>query len=220
MAQALDRRDKARVLVVEDHQLVAESLRRALGEERDLEVVGVVDSVRASVRAVIDLRPDVVVMDYLLPDGTGNQATALIKDALPHTEVIMLTGQGTGARLADALEAGCSGFVTKEGPFADLVRTLRAVLAGEVLVPQHLVTGLATPLRPRSPRLGSDLSVRELEVLGMLADGRSTAEMVEQLHLSIHTVRNHVRNILTKLQARSRLEAVAVATRLGIVPNR
>jgi DNA-binding NarL/FixJ family response regulator len=220
MAQALERRDKARVLVVEDHQLVAESLRRALGEERDLEVVGVVESVRASVRAAIDLRPDLVVMDYLLPDGTGNEATALIKNALPRVEVIMLTGQGTGARLADALEAGCSGFVTKEGPFADLVQTARAVLTGDVLVPQHLVTGLTTPPRPDSRRLGSDLSVRELEVLGMLADGRSTTEMVEQLHLSIHTVRNHVRNILAKLQARSRLEAVAVATRLGIVPNR
>jgi DNA-binding NarL/FixJ family response regulator len=210
---------RSRVLVVEDHDLVAESLRRALSEEPDLEVVGIVDSVRSSVRAAVELRPDIVVMDYRLPDGTGSQATALIKAQLPDAEVVMLTGQGTGATLAEALEAGCSGFVTKDGPFVDLVLTLRAVVAGEVRVPQHLVAELANQLRPRNPKLGSDLSARELEVLTLLAAGKSTAEMVELLHLSIHTVRNHIRNILAKLQSRSRLEAVAVATRLNLVPR-
>jgi DNA-binding NarL/FixJ family response regulator len=219
VTQVLDDTAKARVLVVEDHDLVAESLRRALSEEYDLEIVGVVDTVRAAVRAAVELRPDIVVMDYRLPDGTGSEATALIKAELPHTEVVMLTGQATGATLAEALEAGCSGFVTKDGSFVDLVRTLRAVIAGEVRVPQHLVSELATQLRPRSPKLGSDLSARELEVLQLLADGKSTADMVAELHLSIHTVRNHIRNILAKLQARSRLEAVAVATRLGLVPH-
>jgi DNA-binding NarL/FixJ family response regulator len=209
----------SRVLVVEDHELVAESLRRALSEESDLEVVGVVDSVRASVRAAAVLRPDIVVMDYRLPDGTGSEATALIKAELPCAEIVMLTAQGTGATLAEALEAGCSGFVTKDGPFVDLVLTLRAVVAGEVRVPQHLVAELAGQLRPRSPKVGSDLSAREREVLTLLARGRSTAEMVEELHLSIHTVRNHIRNILNKLQAHSRLEAVAVATRLDLVPH-
>jgi DNA-binding NarL/FixJ family response regulator len=219
MPEALEGGAQARILVVEDHDLVAESLRRALSEEDDFEVVGVVDTVRAAVRAAVELRPDIVVMDYRLPDGTGSEATALIKAALSHTEVVMLTGQATGATLAEALEAGCSGFVTKDGSFVDLVHTLQAVIAGEVRVPQYLVSELATELRPRSPKLGSDLSTRELEVLRMLAAGRSTAEMVEELHLSIHTVRNHIRNILAKLQSRSRLEAVAVATRLGLVSH-
>lgn len=219
MSEVLEGATRSRVLVVEDHDLVAESLRRALSEEDDLEVVGVADGVRASVQAAVDLRPDVVVMDYRLPDGTGSEATALIKVELPQTEVVMLTGQATSDTLAEALEAGCSGFVTKDGPFVDLVRTVRAVVAGEVRVPPHLVSELATRLRPRSPKLGGDLSARELEVLTLLAQGRSTADMVEALHLSIHTVRNHIRNILAKLQSRSRLEAVAVATRLGLVPR-
>jgi DNA-binding NarL/FixJ family response regulator len=217
MAEARETGLAARLLVVEDHVLVGESLRRALGAEHDLEVVGLVGTAQEAVQAAVALRPDVVVMEYRLPDGTGSEATALIKAELPHTEVVMLTGQATGATLAEALEAGCSGFVTKDGAFIDLVNTLRAVLAGEVRVPEHLVPELATQLRPRGPRIGADLSTRELEVLVMLADGKSTAEMVEELHLSIHTVRNHIRNILAKLRCRSRLEAVAVATRLGLL---
>jgi DNA-binding NarL/FixJ family response regulator len=224
MTQPLEPQARARLLVVEDHDLVAESLGRALGEEHDLEVVGVVDTVRAALQAAVDLRPDVVVMDYFLPDGTGTEATVLIKSELPRTEIVMLTGMATGACLSDALDAGCSGFVTKDGPFVNLVDTVRAVLAGEVRVPQHLAPDLAAQPgpqpRPRSPRLGSDLTARELEVLGMLADGRSTTEIAGELHLSVHTVRNHIRNVLAKLQARTRLEAVAVATRLGLVSHR
>jgi DNA-binding NarL/FixJ family response regulator len=205
------------VLLVDDHDLVLESIRRALGVEPDLEVVGAVATVGAALDAVSALTPDVVVMDYVLPDGTGAEATTKLLAEHPHLQVVMLTGQSSGATLADALEAGCAGFVAKEGRFDSLVHAIRAAAAGEIHVPQHLVEELAAHLRPRAPTLGADLTDRELEVLRLLGRGRSTDEIVEELMISVHTVRNHIRNILTKLQARSRLEAVTVATRIGLL---
>ena len=215
MPNAGDR--KTRVLVVDDHDLVAQTLQRALAIEPDLNVVGCVGSVDAAVQAANELQPDVVLMDFRLPDGSGADATALIKAACPETEVVMLTGHSSGAVLAQALEAGCSGFVSKEGRFDELVETIRAVVRGEVRVPRALVEDLSMHLRPRAQSLGNDLTVREREVLALLIAGRSTTQMVNELVLSVHTVRNHVRNVLTKLQSNSRLEAVAVATRLGII---
>lgn len=207
-----------RVLLVEDHELVGESIRRALDAEADLEVVGSEATVESGVRAASALRPDIVVMDYRLPDGTGAEATARIKVLVPSAQVVMLTGAATVATLADALQAGCAGFVSKEGRFDELVSTIHAVVAGEVRLPQALVNQLAGHLRPHPSTLGSDLSPRELEVLRLLASGASTNEMVETLMLSVHTVRNHIRNIMAKLQVRSRLQAVALATRLGLLP--
>jgi DNA-binding NarL/FixJ family response regulator len=210
---------QTRVLLVEDHELIAESVRRALNTEPDVDVVGCEGTVEAGVRAATDVRPDVVVMDYRLPDGTGAEAAARIKALLPETQIVMLTGSATAATLADALRAGCSGFVSKESHFDELVSTIRAVVAGELRLPQCLVNDLAAHLRPRASTLGDDLSTRELEVLQLLASGASTPEIVDTLMLSVHTVRNHIRNIMAKLQVSSRLQAVALATRLGIVPT-
>jgi DNA-binding NarL/FixJ family response regulator len=205
------------VLLVDDHDLVLESIRRALSAELDLDVVGTVGTVGAALDAVSALLPDVVVMDYLLPDGTGAAATTKLLAEHPGLRVVMLTGQSSGATLADALEAGCAGFVAKEGRFENLVHAIRATAAGEIYVPQQLVEQLAAHLRPRPPTLGADLTDRELEVLQLLGRGRSTDDIVDELSISVHTVRNHIRNILTKLQARSRLEAVAVATGIGLL---
>jgi DNA-binding NarL/FixJ family response regulator len=197
--------------------LVAETLRRSLAGEPDMVVVGCVGSVAAAVEEARRQHPDVMVMDFRLPDGTGAEATERIRAEHPATEVVMLTGQSSGATLAQALEAGCSGFVAKEGRFDELIETIRAVVRGEVRVPRTLVDDLARHLRPRAASLGSDLTAREKEVLALLAAGHSTSQMVDELFVSVHTVRNHIRNILTKLQANSRLEAVAVATRLNLI---
>jgi DNA-binding NarL/FixJ family response regulator len=207
----------ATVLVVDDHELVAEALARALDIEPDLVVVGRSASVAEAVRAARELHPDVVLMDFQLPDGRGTDATARIKHERPQTEVVMLTGLAEGAVLAAALESGCSGFVTKSGSFRELPSTIRGVLAGEVRIPPSMMHQLAAHLRPRPAAVGIDLTKREVEVLRLLADGKSTNAIVQELFLSVHTVRNHVRSILTKLNAKSRLEAVAVATREGLL---
>jgi DNA-binding NarL/FixJ family response regulator len=210
-------RRSATILVVDDHELVAEALVRALAAEDDMEVVGRAATVAEGIRSARQLRPDVVLMDFRLPDGRGTEATAAIKTERPQTEVVMLTGDADGAVLAAALEAGCSGFVTKGGSFRELPSAIRGVLAGEVRVPQSLMEQLAAYLRPRPAALGADLTKREIEVLRLLAEGKSTSAIVDELVLSVHTVRNHIRNILTKLNAQSRLEAVAIATRQGLL---
>jgi DNA-binding NarL/FixJ family response regulator len=208
---------RARILVVDDHELVAEMLQRALETEPDFVVVGHASTVDGAVQATRELRPDLVLMDFQLPDGRGTDATAFIKRELPETEVVMITGQADGAVLAAALEAGCSGFVTKAGNYRELQSAIRGVLAGQVRVPQKMIDQLAAYLRPRPAAVGADLTKRELEVLRMLGEGKSTGAIVSELYLSVHTVRNHVRNILTKLNAQSRLEAVAIASREGLL---
>jgi len=205
------------MLLVDDHELVAEALRHALDREPDLVVVGHATTVEEGVKAARELHPDVVLMDFQLPDGRGTDATALIKQDRPQTTVVMLTSQAEGAVLAAALEAGCSGFVAKSANFGELAAAIRSVLAGEVRVPSSLLTQLAAFLQPRPAALGADLTPRELQVLKLLAEGKSTVAMMQELVVSIHTVRNHIRNILTKLNAQSRLEAVTVATRQGLI---
>ncbi len=205
------------MLIVDDHELVAEALQRTLSAEPDLEVIGHVLTVAAAIEAARAGQPDVILMDFALPDGHGTEAAAIIKRELPRTEIVMLTGQADSGVLAAALQSGCSGFVTKDGSLRDLASVIRGVLAGEVRVPQKLIAELAAYLRPRPAATGSDLTRRELEILRMLADGMSTTAIMEDLVLSIHTVRNHIRNLLTKLNAQSRLEAVAIATRQGLI---
>lgn len=213
-----DRRDAAiRVAVVDDHELVAEALERAILAHPRIHFVGHAGTAAAGFMLVQAAQPDIVVMDLKLPDGSGVDVTRAIKAAFPAIDVVMLTGFADGATLANALEAGCAGFVSKAGRFDELLATIEAVHEGQVRVPQGLLEGLVTHLRPRSAAVGTDLTVREREVLRLLADGLSTSEMMEHLIVSIHTVRNHIRNLLTKLHASSRLEAVAVATRAGLI---
>jgi DNA-binding NarL/FixJ family response regulator len=208
------------ILIVEDQDMVAEAFRRVIDGEDDFRVVGVVGSVHDAVQSARVLRPRVVVMDYGLPDGTGAEATKQIKAEQPEIEVVMLTGLSSGAVLGEALEAGCSGFLPKEANFGELIAAIRTVVAGRVQVPQDLMIDLVAHLRPHPSVLGSDLTPREAEVLHLLAAGRSTTEIATQLFVSIHTVRNHIANILSKLQANSRLEAVAVAVQHGLVEMR
>jgi DNA-binding NarL/FixJ family response regulator len=204
-------------MIVDDHEMVAQALARTLDAETDLHVVGHELTVGSAIEAARRLRPDLILMDFELPDGQGTAATAAIKLEHPATEVIMLTGYADGTVLAAALESGCSGFVSKEGDLRDLADTIRGVLAGEVRLPQNLMAELAACLRPRPRSIGFDLTPRELEVLALLAAGHSTEVLVRELFLSVHTVRNHVRNIMVKLHAQSRLEAVAIATKQGLL---
>jgi len=205
-----------RVVVVDDHELVAEALERAILAHPRIQLVGRASTAAAGFLLVRAAMPDLVVMDLKLPDASGTDATRAIKAAFPEIDIVMLTGFADGSALASALEAGCAGFVSKGGRFDELLATIEAVHAGQVRVPNELLEGLVSHLRPHSAKVGHDLTAREIEILHMLASGLSTSEMMERLIVSIHTVRNHVRNLLTKLHASSRLEAVAIATRAGL----
>lgn len=205
-----------RVLIVDDHEMVAQGLSEVLDAEEEIDVVGRAGTVRDAQRMAAQLSPDVVVMDYRLPDGDGLMATTAIRDRDPQTAVVMVTASDHDTVVAAAIEAGCSGFVTKDRAAQDVVAAVRAAARGEAGFPAAVLGRLLGRSRT-APRATGALTPRELEVLQLLADGLSTREIAERFVLSISTVRNHVQNILTKLDAHSKLEAVSVAMRQGIV---
>jgi DNA-binding NarL/FixJ family response regulator len=211
--------ERLRVLLVEDHEMVAKGLSAALVDEPDLDVVGWARTAHDGTTRYAQLRPDVVLMDYRLPDAPGTDATREIRSADREACILLLTGADDPGVVAEALDAGCSGFVSKDRGVDELASAIRAVARGAAVFPASLLT---RALRPpgEGGRVGADLTSREREVLDLLAQGRSTEEISEELFLSMHTVRNHVRNILTKLQARTKLEAVVLAARAGLVDLR
>lgn len=206
-----------RVVIVDDHRVVGESLRRALDREPDFEVVGCAATATEGVDLALLLEPDLVVMDYGLPDGTGARAAEAIRTARPGVTVVVLTARPTAERLQESLDAGCAGFVGKGQPFAEVLDALRAPRTGGLRVPAHLTFEAFRHVS----RLGGppELSGREREVLRLLATGASTGDIASALCLSIFTVRNHVRNALRKLGARTRIEGVAVARHWGMIDD-
>lgn len=204
------------VAIVEDHVMVGEGLASALETEPDLTVVGIGSTLAEGLALVRLHRPDVVLMDYRLPDGDGASGTAIVKEAFPDTQVVLLTALGSHEVLTRAMEAGCSGFLHKTRPVDELRMAVRRAHAGETLFTREEL--LQVVGRLRQPLAGGPiLTAREREVLALLSNGASTARIAERLVVSTHTVRNHVRNILTKLGAHSKLEALAIAARDGLV---
>ena len=195
--------------------MVAEGLARMVSHESDFELAGVAGNIAQALTLIELQAPDVVLMDFGLPDGNGAEATATILQRWPDIKILMLSGSGGSDLLARAIEAGCAGFLDKSRPGSDVVAAIRAAAQGESVVRADELAGLLKKLRAVSN--GEGLSVRELEVLRLLAAGRSTDAIARELFLSIHTVRNHVRNILMKLGAHSKLEAVAIAARDGVI---
>jgi DNA-binding NarL/FixJ family response regulator len=196
---------------------VAEGLAALLAAQPGIEVVAVVDSVAGVVAATRRHAPDVVLMDFGLPDGDGAQATAAVKQARPETKVVMLTSFKDEDTLVASIEAGCCGFVTKHKAASDLTLAVRLAAEGEAVVSPDMLVLLLPRLSRTSRGLGSDLTPRELEVLQLLSEGASKDVIGSRLFVSPNTVRNHIQSILTKLGTHSRLEAVAVATREGLI---
>jgi DNA-binding NarL/FixJ family response regulator len=205
-----------RVLLVEDQQIVAESLRLLLDRVHDIEVVGVAGTVAAGTAETTRLRPDVVLMDYQLPDGDGVTAARQIVAGL-QAAVVMLTASGDDELALRALEAGCAGFVDKAETVSTLVAAIRAASAGELLIGPSVLARLLPRISRREKPVSAGLSSRELEVLGLMALGCADREIANRLFISVNTARKHVQNIVRKLGAHSKLEAVMIAVRGHIV---
>ena len=206
-----------RVVVVDDHQMFAQGLEVILGADPGIQVVAIAGTVEDGVAAVRIHSPDVVLMDYELPDGDGATATQRIKSEMPETQVVMVTSFDDESVLVRAIEAGASGFITKHKAIQEVSSAVRAAKAGEALISPSMLARLLPRLRHNPRGLGADLTPRESEVLKMLAEGVSNQKIAENLVLSMHTVRNHVQNVITKLGAHSKLEAVATAMREGLL---
>lgn len=206
-----------RVVVVDDHAMLAQALSSVLGSEPDLRVVASAGTMADGCAAVRMHAPDVVLMDYELPDGDGAEATEIIKREVPGAHVVMVTSFTDEAVLIRAIEAGCSGFITKHRAVEEVAHAVRAAVAGEALISPSMLARLLPKLGRTSKGLGADLTQREREVLQLLAEGLSNDAIATKLVLALHTVRNYVQNVIEKLGAHSKLEAVAIAAREGIV---
>jgi two-component system NarL family response regulator len=212
--------DAIRVLVVDDHALFRRGLEMVLAQELDIDVVGEASDGSEAIDLARELTPDIVLMDVRMPRRGGIDATTAIKDVVPSTKIVMLTISDEEADLYDAIKAGASGYLLKEISIDEVASAIRAVHGGQSLISPSMASKLLTEFASLIKR-GDDrqqvpaprLTDRELEVLKLVAKGLNNRAIAEQLFISENTVKNHVRNILEKLQLHSRMEAVVYAVR-------
>jgi len=204
-----------RVLIADDHSVVREGLRMFLGLDEELEVIGEAEDGAEAVHLAQQLRPDVVLMDILMPGMDGITATAAIRRALPETEVLALTSVLEDASVVGAVRAGAIGYLLKDTRAEALCRAIKAAAAGQVqLTPQAAARLMHTVSTPTSPEA---LTERETEVLQLLARGESNKQIARGLHITEKTVKTHVSNIFSKLGVQSRIQAALYAVRVGLV---
>ena len=203
------------VVLVDDHPLLREGTRGLLKEEPDMEVVGVAGDAATALRMVRELCPDVLVLDLRLPDASGVEVAKRVQGECPRTAVLILTGYEDVSYEQALRRLGVGGYLRKTASGNEIVSAIRAVAAGRAVFGPESCDAVGDPSAPR-PDL---LTERELEVLRLLSAGRRNAEVAQELVVSIKTVEFHVGNLLDKLGARSRTEALAVARRAGILPE-
>ncbi len=212
---------RIRVLVVDDHRVLAEALTAALSEEPDMDVVGIAGSV-AEIPDHLASHVDVVLMDYMLGDGTGADGTRIVKARQPDAAVVILTAVSDGETILETVKAGADGYLTKDRALDDVVSSVRAAHAHEILLPRAVIMEIAlrvaearqnppdaAPLEPLTPR--------ELEVLRLLTEGLDSDAICDRLSIAPNTLRTHTQNMMSKLGTHSKLETVAFALRHGLV---
>ena len=205
-----------RVLIVDDHEVMAASLARVLDDEPDVVSVGLASTLAQARARVQSTAPDVLVLDRRLPDGDGVDAIRDLKALRPSMNVLVLTGSSSDDVLVRALEAGAAGFLSKTRSLAEVTSAVRAAAQGEASISSEMLARLL----PRLTRVSAPtptLTRREEEVLGMLAQGLSNAAIATELTVSVNTVRNHVANLSAKLGAHSKLEAMSIAIQRGLL---
>ena len=215
----MDTESPVRVLIVDDHDVLASSLAMVLDAEPDLMSVGVAGTLEKARGMVVSTTPDVILLDHRLPDGDGVAAIGELRRLRPSAQVVVLTASAADHVLVAAIEAGASGFVSKSRSLDELTSAVRAAATGEAVISPEMLARLLPRLQRSGRARHNDLTEREREVLGLLADGLSNAVIAEQLFVSVHTVRNHIANLSAKLGAHSKLEALSIAVRDGLLPG-
>jgi DNA-binding NarL/FixJ family response regulator len=198
-------------LIVDDHEVVREGLRLSLSRAPHIRVIGEASDGAAAVALAERRRPDVVIMDVRMPGMDGLEATKIISERAPDVAVLIFTAYSERSLLSRGLESGAKGYILKEAPHQTLLRAIEKVVAGEGYVDPALMPSF---LGSRGDEM---LTTREREILQLLADGMSNADVAARLFISQETVKSHVRHILTKLEADTRTHAVAIALREAII---
>jgi DNA-binding NarL/FixJ family response regulator len=204
--------DEITVLIADDHEVVREGLRLSLMRSPHIRVVGEAPDGETAIALAERRRPDVVIMDLRMPGMDGLEATEEITKRVPDTAVLVFTAYSERSLLSRGLESGAKGYVLKEAPQETVLRAIEKVAAGETFVDPALMPAFA------QGRDGAELlTQREREILQLLADGMSNADVAARLYISQETVKSHVRHILAKLEADTRTQAVAIALREAMI---
>ncbi|MDP9824174.1 response regulator [Nocardioides massiliensis] len=210
--------EPVRVIVVDDQELFRRGLTMLLAAEDDIEVVGEASDGTSAVELATATVPDVILMDVRMPKGSGIEACVSIKQVAPSAKIIMLTVSDEEGDLYDAVKSGASGYLLKDSSIDEVAQAVRVVADGQSLISPSMAVKLIDEFKQMA-RADRDqvptprLTERELEVLRKVAEGLNNREIAKQLFISENTVKNHVRNILEKLQLHSRMEAVMYAVR-------
>jgi DNA-binding NarL/FixJ family response regulator len=214
---------RVRVLIVQDHPLLASALARVLEGQPDLAVSGVSASGAAALESAAHDQPDVVLMDFRLPDVTGPEAARMLMNAHSHAAIVFHSADESETALLDAVDAGATAYLTKDATADQIVEAVRRASKGEVLIPVELFArairrqrGVATKKRERE-QLIAVFTPRELDILHLLSEGMDTTAMSQRLGIAPHTVEWHVRHVIEKLQVHSKLQAVISAARQGLI---
>ena len=205
-----------RVLIVEDHQIVADGLTALLNDQKDISVVGNVGSVAEAAPAAAELMPDVALLDFRLNDGTGADAAAAIRRVAPQTKHIFLTREDSDVARFAALESGASGFIHKSKAASEVVNAIRTVASGGNLITPSTIASLLNRRR-QSDSQRESLTAREKEVLRLMAEGVSSRDIANQLGISYATVRTHIRSLGAKLGVHSKVQAIVKARELALI---
>ena len=200
-----------RILIADDHAVVRRGLRSILQIEKDFQIVGEASNGTETVEMARQLKPHVVIMDLIMPGKSGGEATAEILAERPETRILLLTTFGTADDVAKALEAGAAGALMKTSDESEIIAAIRTIAAGG-----HAVSDEIKHLMAESPPTPS-LTSRQIEVLNAMSKGLSNAEIAKVFGINEFTVREHVVNIMAKLDASNRAEAVAIALRKNLL---
>lgn len=217
----------ARILLVDDHALFRDGLARLINDQPDMNVVGQAADGLEAVQLVRDLDPDLIVMDINMPISDGFEATRLIRELDPDAKILMLTIRDEDVTLFEAIKAGANGYLLKNADADEFLEGIGQVLAGEAVLPPKLASRLLAefarlanqPALPAAPKEEFGLTSRELDVLNLIADGRTDKEIASALNLSVYTIKSHVRSILSKLHAANRWEAASTAREEGLLSD-
>jgi len=208
--------EATRVLIIEDHQVVAEGLAALINDQKDMTVVGHAGSVADSITRAAELKPDLVLIDFRLTDGTGADAANGIRQLRPETKLIFLTREDSDAARFAAIEVGASAFIHKSRAAQDVVDAIRTVADGGTLFTPRSIAQLLNSRREVEAQL-ERLTPREKEVLRLMAEGTSSRDIASRLGISYTTVRTHIRSLGSKLGVHSKLEAIVKARELALV---
>ncbi len=216
----LIKKDELTVLIADDHPLVREALHRALDVEEDMKVVAEATDGEEAVKLASELKPNVVVMDIVMPKVNGIEATKKIKEIAPDTAILILTAYDDDEYVLGLLDAGAAGYLLKSARGRDLVGAIRTIRAGESVLHPNIIARLlkrATVTSVKETKGQGLLSEREAEVLRLVALGMSNKEVAEELFLSQRTVKAHLTSVFNKLNVASRSEAIVKGLQWGLV---